>query len=151
MWARGNTSSQVSLVQYLCNSLVLVLACAATEGSGLFPSLMLSPVLVISSSFDAELLWHTKPQKHHLVVKSQGTRVQWAGQCWGRPLKKKILSNHFLRKIKKNNNNLIQSLSKENSSDSWNPPHCNKWVTCKFGGLQVSDSELAKTRIQEQC
>lgn len=52
MQARGNTSSEASLVQCLCNSLGLVLVYAATIGFRLFPSLMPPLALVISSSFD---------------------------------------------------------------------------------------------------
>lgn len=70
MWARGNTSSEASLVQCLCNSLVLVLVCAAMKGSSLFPSLMPPLVLVISSSFDMGAFWYADPQKHYFVVKS---------------------------------------------------------------------------------
>lgn len=52
MRARGNTSSEASLVQCLCNSHGLGVVGAATIGSRLFPSLMPPLALVISSSFD---------------------------------------------------------------------------------------------------
>ena len=67
MWARGNTSSEASLVECLCNSPVLVLICAATKGSSLFPSRMPPLVLVISSSFDMWVFWQADPKSTTLL------------------------------------------------------------------------------------
>lgn len=96
MRARGNTSSQASLVQCLCNSLSLLLACAATESFSLLPSLMPPPVPVISSSLDTQ-----SPKA------LPSCEIPGHGSPTCRPV---------LRKTGKKN--LSQSLSKENLSAS---------------------------------
>lgn len=99
MRARGNTSSQASLVQCLCNSLSLLLACAATESFSLLPSLMPPPVPVISSSLD------TQSPKALPSCEIPGH---------GSPTCRPVLG----KTGKKKKRNLSQSLSKENLSDS---------------------------------
>lgn len=67
MPARGNTSSEASLVQCLCYSHGLVVVGVATIGSRLFPSLMLPLAPVISSSFDIGNVLTDRPPKSSTV------------------------------------------------------------------------------------
>lgn len=145
MRARGNTSSEASLVQCLCNSLGLVLVCAATIASRLFPSRMPPLALVISSSFDVGMFWQTDPpQKHYCILKSQYMGVQQEDQYKIFPNPRKICKIPvFWYPLGETRQNIFQATSLLLKV----PVAITRWVWWIECRIQISDKEPDKIKV----